>query len=630
MPRAPASKDPFEEIAAALPTFEEAEALTLRQLGVRDPLRGAPLWIRNGDLALPDTDDAEPIDPGAWEETGLADRRTGMPPGCPVLPLGKDGAICYLLDTLGAVAELDAKSSGKGPIGFIFAGRSRYVEWAWPRWGRARKVAGKTMVEVTGWDADNARQSLVDACAYVGFFALEDQVRGRGAWRDDDDGLIYHSGDEVCIGGKWLPCGVHGRFIYPARPKIGRPSKGKQPAGPGSAGDYLLELLRTFNWDRPELDARLMLGWLMTAKVGGALDRRPVAFIAGSEGSGKSTLHALLRVVMNGALIATSNTTQAGIYQRLKQDSIAVMVDEMADKEDTRTVDKILELARISYSGDKMQRGGKDGVGKEFALMSSFMGSSISKPATDAQDDSRMFVANLRERESAGGKLDVEYGELDALGKHLLRRWFDWWPRWAALQAVFRAALIEAGHTDRACDTFAPLAAAAHLALSDEMPHASELDEWKAWLQADQLAETATREKTWRRCFTHMLQAQPDVFRNQHHKSIGSALEVWKKNADAWVDVEKALALIGLSISYPKDEPLCDFSTARLFVPARHPALNALFAGTPWAGRLAAPGPWAGVLRQMPRELWENGKCDKGLDKKASGLFISLAAALEA
>jgi len=72
------------------------------------------------------------------------------------------------------------------------------------------------------------------------------------------------------------------------------------------------------------------------------------------------------------------------------------------------------------------------------------------------------------------------------------------------------------------------------------------------------------------------------------------------------------------------------FDTARLFVPAKHPALHQLFAGTPWAGRMAAPGPWAGVLRQMPKELWFNGKCDKGLDAKASGLFISLAAALEA
>jgi hypothetical protein len=75
------------------------------------------------------------------------------------------------------------------------------------------------------------------------------------------------------------------------------------------------------------------------------------------------------------------------------------MVDELEAKEDTRTTDKILELARIAYSGDKMQRGGKDGVGQEFAVMSSsFLFSSIALPAMDAQDASRMAVLMMRER----------------------------------------------------------------------------------------------------------------------------------------------------------------------------------------------------------------------------------------
>lgn len=614
--------DTFEQIAAALPTFEEQEALTLRQMGMADPIPGAPMMIQRAPGA-----DEEPMEPGAWEREGYKDSRNGLPPNCPVIPLGKDGAVCYLLDTMGAVAELDARSSGKGPIGYIFGGRSRYLEWAWPRFGRKPKNGPPP---VTGWDADNARQALVDACTWTGYFALEDQVRGRGAWRDDDDNLIFHAGDQVYIDGKWRPCGVHGRFIYPARPKIGRPSKSKQPAGPGSSGDYLLELLRTFNWDRGELDARLALGWTMTAKIGGALERRPVAFITGAEGSGKSTLQALLRVVMNEALIKTSNTTQAGIYQRLKQDSVAIMVDEMGDKEDTRTVDKILELARITYSGDSMQRGGKDGVGKEFSLNSSFLGSSIAKPATDSQDDSRMAVLMLRERDQAGGKLDVSHNELDAIGKHLLRRWFDWWPRWPQLQTAFRMMMIEAGHSDRACDTFVPLAAAAHVAVSDEMPAPPELLQWAAWLAPDKLAETATREKTWRRCFTHMLAAQPELWRTRHYKSVGAVLEAYKGKPDFVSDIEEYLPQMGLSISWPKAEAIKDFNNARLFVPAKHPALHGLFSGTPWAGRLAAPGPWVGVLRQMPRELWENGKCDKGLDAKASGIFIQLKAALDA
>ncbi len=619
MARAPLQS--LDAIAAALPDFDVEQAETLRQLGKRDPLPGTP-W----DVEVYPGGEPEPIEPGAWVNMGIGDGRTGLPPGCPVVPLGKDGADCYFLDTLGAVFQLDAKSSGKGPIGYMFAGRSRFLEWAWPRFGRAAKGRPPP---VTGWDADDARQSLVDACAYLGYFTMEDQVRGRGAWRDDDGSLIYHAGDAVWIGGKWRGCGVHGRHIYPARLKLGRPTVRAHPAGVGSSGDLLLELLRTFNWDRGELDARLMLGWLMTAKMGGALDRRPVAFVVGGEGSGKSTLHGLLRLVMTGALIKTSNTTQAGIYGRLRQDSVAIMVDEMEAKEDTRTVDKILELARICYSGDNMNRGTKDGGSLEFTLFSSFMGSSIAKPATDAQDDSRMAVLMLRERETAGGKLDTSREDIEQIGRDLMRRIFDWWPRWDALVEAFRAMMITTGHKDRACDTFAPLAAGYHIATSDQMPTEDDLAPWRDWLAPHELAETATREASWERCWWHMMDAQPESLKTAARRSVGAAVNAWRSAGFGELEaVTRTLTHVGLALSWPKG---CEetFELARLFVPLKSPPLHELFAGTPWKGRLGAPGPWGGVLRQMPKHLWKMSTCDKTLNRAARGLMIDLAALLE-
>jgi hypothetical protein len=636
MARTPRAADPFAAIAASLKDFDEELALTLRQLGVRDPLPGAPLRWQIGR----EPDEVALIEPGKWDEAGFADRRTGLPPGCPVTPLGKSGEAAWFLDTMGAVFALEARSSGKGPIGALFAGRSRYLEWAWPRFGRAPRGGGSG--PVVGWEADNARQALFDAAAWKGHFALEDQVRGRGAWKDDDGSLIYHAGDGVWIDGEWRAPGVHGRYIYPGRPiPIGRPSGRPQPAGADGPGEMLFELLKTFNWDRGELDARLMLGWIVTAKVGGALHRRPVCFVTGTEGSGKSTLHEVLRAVMNRALIKTSNTTQAGIYQTLQQDSVAILIDEFEGKEDSRVADKILELARIAYSGDVMQRGGKDGVGKEFQLFSSFMGSAVSKPATDATDDSRMFVAMLREREKAGGKVALSINELDALGRHLLRRIFDWWaPRpgrcgWEGLVELFRQALIAAGHNDRACDTFAPLAAGCHLALSDDEPRPEELAQWGVWLAPDVLTETAGREKTWRRCFNHLLNAQPDVWRNHTEKSVGTMLERYDKEPMFLAGLEERLAQVGLAISWAEGEAFQVYDTARLFVPTNHPGVHALFAGTQWAGRLGSPGPWVPLLRQAPKlapdgqALWWNGKCGRGLDRKAAGLFIRVKQALE-
>lgn len=645
--------DPFAAIAASLPSFEEEDeaALTqvLREMSLRDPLRGDPMEIE-----LP-TGSAEDVLPGQWR-MGFSRYQTGLPLNCPVTPLGKlatlSGTTYFFLDTLGEVAVL-GENAGKGNIASLFSGRPKYLEWAWPRLTAPKRKGDPWTVK--GWEADEARNDLFAACAYMGTFELEDRVRGRGAWRGDDGGLIFHAGDAVWIDGKWKPPGANGRYIYPGRPKIGRPARGSVPQGDGSPGDILLQGLQSWEWERPALDPRLALGWIMSAMVGGALEQRPVAYVTGTEGAGKSTLQKLFRLLMNGALLATSNTTQAGIYQKVKQDSVAVLVDEMEAKEDTRTTDKILELARVAYSGDKMQRGGKDGVGQEFSVNSSFLMSSIAMPPVDAQDASRMAVLMLRERVkpvAVDGKKPVDVmtalGLKDAkkvsqIGSQLLRRLVVWFeiegnrPRWDQLIDAFRAALLDSGHSDRAGDTLGTLAAGYHAAMRDTMPDEVELAEWVALLAPNTLTETSGKEKTWRRCFMHLLEAQPETLRNSRAaKSVGAALLSWRDSETGSLDMifspDETLRLFGMAISFGKDQHGAanpqTWQYARLFIPAKHPGLNTLFAGTPWAGRMGAPGPWLGVLRQMPRHLWEPGKCDKGLDRKASGVFIELAEAL--
>ncbi|MBI1684446.1 hypothetical protein [Caulobacter hibisci] len=634
--------NPYDAIAREL-ELDPVEFSELRQQGLADPPRGCPMKVKDK------WGEEHDIEPGGWREAGFIGDDGALPYNCPIIPLGQDEQFIYVLSPLGHVRMLK-ENVGKTALMMAFGGRVSWLEWAYPRWSKGTETSP---AEVTGFAAENLLIDLINACAWKGGFAIEDHIRGRGAWRDDDGSLIYHAGDRVLIQGRWRACGEYNGHIYAARPKLGRPAAKYEAEGEGSPGDNLLGLLRTFNWDRGELDARLTLGWLMTAKVGGALRRRPVQFVNGEEGSGKSTLQELLRLAMNGALMSTSNTTQAGIYQKIRQDSVAILVDEMESKEDNRVVDKILELARIAYSGDKMQRGGQDGQGKEFALMSSFMGSSIAKPATNAQDDSRMVVCLLRplirkpgveakeidtrtiEQWAADVAADspISAGDVDLWGRQLLRRWFEWWPRWGGLLRVFRQALLAAGHDDRSADTFSPLAAACHVALRDTLPEPAELKEWMEWLRADQLVETATKEKTWRRCFMHLLGATPRYLEQQASKSVGAALEAFKADPMMQPDeVNRRLAMSGLALSWPKAgdggfSPQA-WDTARLFVPAKSAQLFELFAGTPWQGHLASPGPWIGVLRQMDKGLWENGKCDKGLDRKASGIFINLADAL--
>jgi hypothetical protein len=283
--------------------------------------------------------------------------------------------------------------------------------------------------------------------------------------------------------------------------------------------------------------------------------------------------------------------------------------------------------------------------------MSAFMGSSIAKPATDAQDDSRMAVFMLRPLAMNLGKepaeitartleqwaaeigLDspVKANDVARYGRQLLRRWLEWWPRWQGLLRVFREALKTAGHDSRSADTFGPLAAAYHVATRDTMPNPEEMMKWLNWLRADQLAELVGREKSWKRCFTLMLQTQPETLKHKTHvKCIGDAVTTYRDDpTNMGTDLEEVLKVNGLALSWAHGE-MQTFDSARLFVPATHPAVHNLFAGTQWQGRMGAPGPWIGVLRQAPKHLWENGVCGKGLDKKAKGIFIRLKDALEA
>lgn len=626
-------------IGAAIPGFEQEDEAEigryLKRAAQLDPVRGAPanLSLIEGEEDL--------VEPGQWRARH-ADYLTGLPRNCPVTPLGCAEEGCWLLDTMGQLFLL-TKNDGKGPIEMLFRGRPGYLEWCWPRFAAPKRKGDPWTVK--GFEADEARRDLFAACAYRGGFDQEDRVRGRGAWRGDDGRIVYHAGGRVWVDGQWRAPGQHGRYIYPARPAIGMPWPTTVPAGPGSPGDVLMEGLRSFNWDRPELDPRLAMGFIALAKIGGALRQRPVVYVSGTEGAGKSTFQQLVRWVMNGALLATSNATQAGIYQKVKQDSVAVLVDEFEAREDTRVTDRILELARISYSGDKMQRGGRDGVGQEFSVHSSFMFSSVAEPAMESTDASRMakLVMRPRDRPVDGTVPNDVLKDLDLrstatlqrLGRQLLRRIMD------AVQgtlfdttlARFRECLIELDHSDRSADTFATLAAGYHVSLHDTPPDEAQLGEWSRLLNPRELAETAEREATWRRCLTHLLSAAPEAFRHSTHKSVGDLLQAYAENHMAGEKVNENLKAVGLSLSWGLTSDGCrnpeTWENARLFVPGKHPGLNALFEGTHWAGRLGSPGPWLGVLRQMPPHLFRNGKSERGLDRKLSGIYIDVGRALD-
>jgi hypothetical protein len=232
----------------------------------------------------------------------------------------------------------------------------------------------------------------------------------------------------------------------------------------------------------------------------------------------------------------------------------------------------------------------------------------------------------LRERPAAGQSLATTAAEVHDIGRRLLRRIVDGWARWPHLLAAFRNGMVEAGHDDRSCDTFGTLAAASHLALSDELPTRRELEEWVGWLDRRQLSEISERRKTWERLLDHLLNEHPEALRTAGRKSAGEAIAAFRLNAAAEAEsLDRTLAACGVSMSYPKGVAPT-WATSRLFVPFTSGALVDLFRSTAWAGRKGAPGPWGSVLRQAPAEFWTVATCRKGMATPARGLLIDLPA----
>jgi hypothetical protein len=588
--------------------LDEVDLQHLRDAAKADPLPGVPMDV-----------DGQPVDPGQWRDAGFIDRVTGLPPNCPVTPLGKAGDIIYVLDTLGEVAMLKAGSSGKGPIGYLFGGRSGYLEWAWPRFGKGPKNGPRPVV---GWEADDARQALVDACSWKGVFDDVDRVRGRGAWLNSDGSLIYHAGNRVLWCGQWKHPGELGDWVFPARTPIMSPQPG--PADPGEIRT-LQVMLETWNWTRGELDARLLLGWIAAALIGGALDWRPMVFLTGDAGTGKSTLQKLMGAVIGRGLVSSVNTTGPALYQRLKHDVVPVSVDELESEADTRVADVVIKLVRTAASGGKISRGSSDGVAREYECRSAFVLSAINHPPLNGQDEQRLAILALRPIERAAVDGLFEGMDPQRIGKALLRRMIDGWPRWARTLKAYRKALIEVGgHTGRSADQFGPMIAAWHIALHDEEPSAELLDYWVKALDVSTLKETNGQAPNWRQCLNHLVDVQPDALRTYANKSLSGYIEQFrdKNHLD---DLVSRVRDLGLAISFPKGAA-DTWENARLFVPTTHPEVSKLFAGTQWAGRPGAGGVWASALLQAPKDVAQAGVCGRGLDRERKGVMIQLAA----
>ncbi|MFK8250201.1 hypothetical protein [Ancylobacter terrae] len=553
---------------------------------------------RQREIADPEIgQDRDGVHPGQWRAKGLADV-WGLPPGCPVHPLGVDGQTLYFIDDIGQLFVIpEGRQCGQDVIQRLFGARPLYLYWAWPKITPPKKEGDP--FTVTGWKAEMVRQDLFAAAKKKGVWNQVERIRGRGAWKGKDGELIIHCGDVLYIGNTVVDTGERGEFFYPRRPTLPHPW-----AAPVTddinPGPELLEMLRTWSWERPDVDPILILGWLVVAMLGGALDWRPSIFLVGDAGTGKSHLQRLIKAVLGGMLVQATDTTSAGIYQRIGTDALPVGVDELEAEADNRKVIAVVKLARLAASGGLMLRGGQDNAGVEFQARSTFLFSAINAPPLPPQDLSRLGVLTLRDLDPAKIAEPPVLKLADTIGPRMLRRLMDRWEAWPELFERYRKVLFKGGHDSRGQDTYGTLVAAAHLLLGDAaMAEASTnaIDNWSVMLGVDALPEHVQRQKNWRNCVSHILGARVPAWKQGNRQAVGQLIEDLKEGRDSLTLTEAQRQLAQAGLGLVRDLAIADGFI--LAVPNTSPLLSELFEGTVWAGQ-AGIGGWSGALRQGP------------------------------
>ena len=556
-----------------------------------------PNWPRNG------------IKPGKWDGSP----HDKMPPDCPVRVVGADAeGKVWCRNALGDLVMIEKWDMAT--IARLFSPFINYAFWAWPAFGKVKHEEkgpdGEEMVverlEVKRVERDKLFTCLANEASRRPLFDPEKQHRGRGGWVDSQNNFIWHSGKYLWRSddGKVrnVEPGEHDGYLYTRQPSTIEPWDGPVTVAESPAR-RILEDLRTWNWERPYLDPILVLGWIVEAFAGGALKARPIIFTSGGAGVGKSTLQDLIKQVLHGVVFSSVNTSAAGIYQRMKQDSLPVMVDELESKPGNERAESVIELARVAYTGGNVDRGGADHKGISFGMHSAFFFSAINRPYLGEQDKTRMASLNLsRIAVQAGIGRKVLVRE-DADGRMILRQLMDGWRDFTGTRLQFWWDILAGqGLDSRAIDTYGTLLALAELAVGEEGLKACGLPvDDPAHLGAI-LGEATSVDRDeildeWHKLTNHLISCTIDNWRDGRKPTIGGVMDEHIRGKLDEYAARDRLVLVNLGLrnrgsisGRPAGPYLC--------VPSSGPQLEKLFAGTAWH-----KGVWSATLKQAPKDI---------------------------
>ncbi|RAU20756.1 hypothetical protein CU669_16880 [Paramagnetospirillum kuznetsovii] len=255
----------------------------------------------------------------------------------------------------------------------------------------------------------DAASWLMRDCHQKGLFENE-RIRGRGVWFDNGR-TVMHLGDRLIIDGE--TCKIEdycGSYHYEINNTLPAPLM-DDPLTDEEGREIADIIYSGLRWEN-QGHGYLLIGWIVSAMVGGAMPWRPHVWLSGPSGSGKTWTQTMIISPLLGSLtLAFKGATEAAIRGKLQSDSLAVLFDE-AESQTERTkkqMEAVLGLARTSSSGTTnsgpiddpsnekkdndfcVGRGTQGGGSVSYQIRSSFLFSSIS-PALEQEADINRFM----------------------------------------------------------------------------------------------------------------------------------------------------------------------------------------------------------------------------------------------
>lgn len=549
-----------------------------------------------------------------------------VPADFPVRPLGVSSdprdPLYHYLNPLGQLRSLNASDHSAAGLKGLLAPKSEALWEVWPKFNL-------TTNKQDGFKADRASESLMKACAARGVFDAEKRVRGVGAWRAEDGSITLHAGDGVQVAGVWKDPGEHGGYLYTRQEATPRPDPALREDWRDLIGETLTKL-DSWNW-RDEarapalghcLGSVLLFAWMAGSTIGGALRWRPMIWITGEAGSGKSSLFDLIVAVL-GDLLKIEDATEASVRGANVMATRPVLLDEVENDPNSRRGKALMDLAKIAASGGRSTRSSSDHKVVEFVLRSPFMFSSVLIPPMAGPIVSRFCILDVDRIEKARG-LTLDAPRLAATGRVMRRRMLDGWARFEETLALWRGTMAEFGHDARGADTFGYLLAFVDLALWDEPADVDTRRAVAACLSREAIEAKSGGSDGTRAMLDFVGSFPLDAFRGGTKFTIGSltaaacGLTIGDGSSIGTPEgCREILRERGIYVNrdwrtrddFP-DGPPDNWSLGqyRVALPNRHEGLRQIFANSNWHTGSGMTGVWVQAMRRLPGVLAENSR----------------------